>query len=192
MLDLQDRVKERITAFEDPMRFPWNELDPRDVLILFLMARLEPVESNVIWLEGLHDRLLADFVKAGGSLLALHSAIADYPPDSSLSAVLKGRFTHHPEGLQELKVSVRAEHPVTQGVESFNISDEQYFVDLDENGTTVLLEADSGEYGGVPAGWAHSIGEGRVVVLTPGHTIEVLQHPMMQRLMLNSFAWFKS
>lgn len=42
------------------------------------------------------------------------------------------------------------------------------------------------EHGVQPAGWRRREGEGRVVVLTPGHFPEVWLHPSMQRLLANA------
>ena len=38
-------------------------------------------------------------------------------------------------------------------------------------------------------GWWREMGQGRFVYLSPGHTPEALNHPMMQRLIRNSARW---
>jgi type 1 glutamine amidotransferase len=39
------------------------------------------------------------------------------------------------------------------------------------------------------AGWWQEIGKGRMVFFSPGHTAEVMNHPMMQRLYQNAVRW---
>jgi len=39
------------------------------------------------------------------------------------------------------------------------------------------------------AGWAYQYGKGRVAYLANGAYLEILQHPMVQRLLYNAAAW---
>ena len=45
------------------------------------------------------------------------------------------------------------------------------------------------EHGVQPGGWRRNEGKGRVCVLTPGHNLEIWQHPSYQKLLLNSIHW---
>jgi hypothetical protein len=52
-----------------------------------------------------------------------------------------------------------------------------------------VLIGESAEHGSCPVGWAHSYGKGRVCCLTPGHTLEVLSHSMVRKLIRNAVNW---
>ncbi|MCL4506977.1 MAG: ThuA domain-containing protein [Chloroflexi bacterium] len=39
------------------------------------------------------------------------------------------------------------------------------------------------------AGWAYEYGKGRVAYLANGHTLEILRHAMVQRLLHNTAKW---
>jgi type 1 glutamine amidotransferase len=84
---------------------------------------------------------------------------------------------------------VDAEHPVTRGVKSFFVADEQHTPSFDSKKVSLLLRnrSDQGKAG--VAGWAYHAGQGRLCHLANGHTLESLEHPMFQRLMRNAVRW---
>lgn len=79
--------------------------------------------------------------------------------------------------------------PIAKGVESFMVHDEHYQIsDLAED-AKVFLKWDSEPGGTQDAGWTREIGKGRVVVLTPGHTLAVWEHPAFRKLLVNAIQW---
>ncbi len=168
----------------------WDELDKYDLLILAAAAQLNPEENDQIWMTEHHQDIIDRFVSNGGGLLVLHSGLAGYPTDGIYRKIVKGHFIEHPPEHPEIKIyPINTENELTQGIEVFNIVDEQYFVDVDEEDTKLFLEANSKEFGCSIAGWAHSYKEGKVSCLTPGHTLEVLENDMMRKLINNSVEW---
>ena len=113
---------------------------------------------------------------------------------------------HHPAfELQEVIV-VDDSHPVTKGVTSFAVHDEQHFTFIDEHRGAQLLLINRGSNGAEScAGWAyeHGAGQGRVVYLASGHVPlvnhtsmdlpedahDAMSHPMVQKLLHNAVAW---
>ena len=61
---------------------------------------------------------------------------------------------------------------------------------LDDENLDVFLTTFS-EHGTQPAGWAHTRGEGRVCVMTPGHNLDVWLQPTYQQLLLNALRWLQ-
>jgi len=168
----------------------WDELDNYDLLILAAAAQLAPEENDQIWMTEQHQDIIDRFVSNGGSLLVLHSGLAGYPTDGIYRKLVKGHFIEHPPEHPQIKISpINNVNELTQGIEGFNIVDEQYFVDVDEEDTQLFLEAKSKEFGSSVAGWAHSYKGGKVSCLTPGHTLKVLENNMMSKLIINSVAW---
>jgi type 1 glutamine amidotransferase len=139
------------------------------------------------WMTDPVQAAFLDYVRKGNGLLAIHSGTAGYDQKPVLRSLLGGVFTHHPE---QCPVSVipRAGHPLSAGSVPFTLKDEHYFMALDDPQTEVFLTTASG-YGEQSGGWRRTEGNGRVVVLTPGHNVEVWLHPSFQALLLNSLRW---
>ncbi|MFC1996031.1 ThuA domain-containing protein [Chloroflexota bacterium] len=127
------------------------------------------------------------YVQNGNSLLALHSGTAGYEQASVLRALLGGVFREHPD---QCPVTVKplVGHPLIEGSKTFTLVDEHYMMDLDDEQADVFLHTKS-EHGTQPGGWRRYEGNGRVCVLTPGHNLEVLEHPSYQALLCNALRW---
>lgn len=162
-------------------------LTRHDLIVLAMMGRLRPRESDEHWMDVATQQALADRVAAGAGLLVLHSGTASHPTDGPLRSLVGGHFLHHPPEHPEVTVAPVAEHPLTHGVKAFTHPDEHYFLEVDDE-ITPLLRATS-VLGDQPAGWCREHGKGRVAVVVPGHTHEVLEEPTMHRLLANAASW---
>lgn len=142
----------------------------------------------VVWMTPEQERVVADFVEAGGGFLPLHNATAIYPKEGPYRKVIAGRFVMHPP-VETFRVHVvNRMHPVTAGVNDYEVTDEQHFIEYDADRVTLLLRSSSG-HGEAPAGWAYEYGRGRVCFLANGHTLQALQVPDYQRLLKNAVKW---
>lgn len=131
----------------------------------------------------------ADYVKAGGGFLSVHAGNTAALNNNKAYAEFVGNdFVTHPPRC-EVKVTVEKEHPITEGVTDFIIRDEHYeLCDLAED-IDVFLKSSS-EKGGVQvAGYTRKLGEGKICVLTPGHTLAVWQNEMFRKLLFNAINW---
>ena len=84
---------------------------------------------------------------------------------------------------------VNHNHPITAGVTDYEITDEQHFLWFDYDKVTLLLKSRGQNGMESAAGWAYQYGKGRVAYLANGHTLEIMQHPMAQRLLRNAAKW---
>lgn len=139
------------------------------------------------WMTDGVQAAFATYVRKGNGLLAIHSGTAEYENKPVLRSLLGGVFTHHPEQCP-VTVSPRPGHPLTAGTTSFTLKDEHYFMAMDDAEADLFVTTRS-EYGEQPGGWTRQEGKGRVAVLTPGHNVDVWQHPSFQALLLNSLRW---
>ena len=139
------------------------------------------------WMTEPVEAAFADYVRKGNGLLAIHSGTAGYDQAPVLRHLLGGVFTHHPEQCP-VTVEPRAGHPLSAGSDPFTLKDEHYFMALDDPLVEVFMTTKS-EHGEQPGAWKRSEGAGRVVVLTPGHNVEVWRHPSFQALLLNALRW---
>jgi type 1 glutamine amidotransferase len=96
----------------------------------------------------------------------------------------------------EVKVTDK-EHPVTKGVEDFEVVSEQYYMHVDPSNnvlaTTRFPVADgphvpNGEFD-MPVAWTRYHGKGKVFYLSLGHSPEILEMPPVKRLLTNGMLW---
>jgi hypothetical protein len=136
------------------------------------------------------------FVEGGGSALLYHNVtyIASYDADFRrvLGAVTQG----HPP-VRSFRVEVtNPDHPITRGVRSFLVTDEQHFLTYEADPAHVLLrsvDAEGRSFGELgpacEAGWAFDCGRGRVCYLAPGHLIAPLWNPEYVKVQQNAVRW---
>jgi type 1 glutamine amidotransferase len=155
---------------------------------LVLFAKSNNVSQAVknSWVTEEVQQAFVDYVRQGNGLLVVHSGTvyAKYP---ILRSLLGGAFTHHPDGCP-VTIEPQAGHPLTTGSITFTAQDEHYFIELDDTQADVFMTTTSVN-GTQPGGWTRSEGKGRVCILTPGHTVEVWQHPSFQTLLRNALRW---
>lgn len=139
------------------------------------------------WMTDAVQAAFTDHVRNGNGLLAIHSGTAEYGEMPMLRALLGGVFTHHPAQCP-VNVLPHVGHPLCSGCDPFTMKDEHYFMTLDDPKAEVFVTTRS-EHGEQPGAWRRTDGAGRVVVLTPGHNVDVWLHPSFQALLLNTLRW---
>lgn len=146
-------------------------------------------KGRSLWLTAEQEQKFEDYVKAGGRLFLHHDGIGFYPKDRAISRLAKAFFITHPP-IVDIKVSPTGKMPeLTEGVTPFDVADEEYKVEMDESQTHVFMESHSPQHGRSPQGWAHAYDKGKVAVFIPGHSHEVLKHPMVRRSIQNVIDW---
>ena len=144
---------------------------------------------HVKWMTEAQQQAIWDFVHNGGGFLPLHNAQGLYPPDGLYYKLLGGDYGGHPKPyVFTIRVENR-DHPITAGVEDFEIFDEQHMVKYYLDREHLLLRSIARDNTAAPAGWWREMGKGRLCYLAPGHTPDALGHPMMQRLLRNAMRW---
>ena len=181
-----------ITVIEDVTALNADSLRQHQLLIILRDGMNWPDGYDnpaVKWMSDAQQQAIWDFVNNGGGFLALHNAQGIYPPGGLYYKLFGGDYGGHPK---PYTFTVRVEdknHPITAGVEDFEIFDEQHMVKYYLDREHELLRAIARDNAESVAGWWRESGKGRFCYLAPGHTPEALNHPMMQRLMRNAAAW---
>lgn len=193
MKEIFSTLDKKLICKEYPDNLNWGELGVYNSFILVKEGKIDPEKSDEVWLNENQDEALHNYVSTGGGLLALHCALANYPEKKFYRKMIKGSFSSHPTEHPKIKIEILDEnHPVTSGVNPFSVVDEQYFVEVDRKNTDLLLKGSSVEHGESPTGWSHGYDEGKVCCLTPGHNSEVLENPMMVKLIRNAIRWLSN
>ena len=142
-----------------------------------------------VWMETGQEEAVEAFVQSGGAFLPLHNAGWAYPWKNGYRRVMGGYYQGHPP-VQAFEVQVvDPHHPITRGVSDFEIVDEQHFLWFDYDRVDLLLKSRGSDGKESAAGWAYEFGGGRVAYLANGHTLEILRHEMVQRLLHNAVRW---
>ncbi len=145
--------------------------------------------SPVPWMTLEQEEFIEQFVLSGGGFLALHNSAWDYPWKNGYRRTLGGYYIGHPP-IADFNVDVvNKTHPVTAGVESYEITDEQHFLYFDYDRVEILLVSQGQDGRQSVSGWAHEYGKGRVVYLPHGHSLKALMHPCVQKLLHNAVKW---
>lgn len=142
-------------------------------------------------------RELTAYMQEGGLLLIVHAGSAwrkSYVPqeekftrpNEAYIAMIGNEFTGHPPRCPVAVHVTDPHHPVTKGVSDFTQSDEHYQITITNPRSHVFLESSSEEGGTTPAGYELTYGNGRLICLTPGHTLSVWTDRNFQKLILNA------
>ena len=146
-------------------------------------------KPHMKWMTDEQQQAIWDFVNRGGGFLALHNSQGLYPPGGLYYKLFGGDYGGHPK---PYTFTIRIEdknHPITAGVEDFEIYDEQHTVKYYLDREHLLLRSIARDNLEAPAGWWREMGKGRFCYLAPGHTPDALGHPMVQRLIRNALRW---
>lgn len=181
-----------VTFIEEVTALNAESLAEHQLLVIARNGRYWPNgydKPEAKWMTDAQQQAIWDFVERGGGFLALHNAHTAFPPGGLYYKIFGGDFGGHPKPYTFTIRVENANHPITAGVEDYEIFDEhhmsKYFLDQDH----LLLRSIARDNAQAPAGWWRELGKGRFCYLTPGHTPEALNHPMTQRLIRNAMRW---
>jgi uncharacterized protein len=156
-----------------------------------LIAAVRAGTGMVGWHGGIADsyRNSADYLQLIGGQFAHHASVN--PPEQA-TGEQSDNYEHYTVEITDLGRS----HPVTAGVEDFELTTEQYWVLSDEYNqvlaTTTQAKRDWDAWDRpvtFPAVWTRQWGEGRIVVSTPGHRLEIVQDPSVRRIIEQGLLW---
>ncbi len=151
-------------------------------------------------------------VEAGTGLAGWHGGIADsYRNTSDYLHLIGGQFACHPGKHPTERVGEQsdnyvpytvnmlpaaAEHPITAGIDDFDLVTEQYWVLTDDyidvlaTTTQAVREWDPWHRPVTsPAIWTRQWGRGRIFVATPGHHVDILEEPSVNTLIKRGLLW---
>jgi hypothetical protein len=134
---------------------------------------------------------LLGFVAGGGGLLVVHCGIS-LQQRRELSPMMGAYYKGHGPYGRLAFAATPVPHPITEGIEPFEMDEEPYRFDLYPfAGTSVLLEYRDAE-GTWPAVWAHPFGLGKVAYVQIGHHRPSFAVPEFRRLLANGARWCAS
>ena len=162
----------------------------------------QPLSGAAIpWMTREQGKFIKRWVKNGGSLWAFHNNSHCSVMNEDYRDVEGAAYTGHPRVRPFWVRITNHDHPITQGIEDFQVVDEQHYMTYDKDPKFIL--ADSSDEGDdpvytdnagrtsskAPAVWAYDYGEGRVCFMGPGHMISVMWNPEYEKLQKNGLLW---
>ena len=163
-------------------------------------------------IEGAEVAGLRAAVAAGTGLAGWHGGIADsFRNNAEYLHLVGGQFVAHPgrprneyvgdgkDGFAHHTIEMTpaaANHPITAGIESFELHTEQYWVLSDSYNdvlATTTLAAKAGDPWHrpvtCPAVWTRTWGEGKVFVATPGHNVQDVNNVNIKTMIERGLLW---
>jgi type 1 glutamine amidotransferase len=159
-----------------------------------------PAAKSVTWMTEAQGQAIKDFVNNGGGFYPLHNSSHISLGCKNYRDVMGGAYIGHPP-LRPFEVHATVNtHPITAGMHTFMVNDEQHYVEYDKDPKYVILESENRdgltyETGGrrlgtkSPAGWAYDYGKGRVVFTAVGHTVHAMWNPQYIEVQKRSVRW---
>ena len=126
-------VRENIPAtfIEDVTALNADSLREHQLLIILRDGMNWPNgydKPPVKWMTDAQQQAIWDFVNNGGGFLALHNSQGIYPPGGLYYKLFGGDYNGHPKPYTFTVRVENKDHPITAGVEDFEIFDEQHTV----------------------------------------------------------------
>ncbi|WP_175760978.1 ThuA domain-containing protein [Burkholderia anthina] len=145
------------------------------------------------------EKHLLDAIENGTGLAAWHGAAAAFRASLRYHMVLGGSFVEHPAGEgypHPYMVNViDRDHPVTHGVEDFEVRSEQYYMQVDPNNHVLAETTFDGKPfpwlagNRSPVAWVRQWGRGRVFYHSIGHDVGNLSDVNVRRLTTQGLQW---
>ncbi len=164
-------------------------IEPYDVILFMVYAT-----KNSPKLTDQGKENLLKFVKSGKGFVVQHLASASFADWEEFGKLcgrkwVMGKSGHGPRSVFEAKV-VKADHPITKGISTFQIDDELYAKLQGEEPIEVLVEADSDWSKKVePLFFVKAYGQGRVVHNAFGHDGKVMADANVAKLIARGVEW---
>ena len=159
-----------------------------DVIVFMIFSQRVPT------LPDKAQENLLNFVKGGKGFFVQHLASASFPKWEEFGKLcgrkwVMGTSGHGPRAVFKAKV-VNKMHPITAGLDSFEVDDELYARLQAAGEISVLVQADS-EWSSQtePLVFTLRYGDGRVVHNTFGHDRKALMTPNVQKIIARGVEW---
>lgn len=187
LFDKQDDLA--ITVNPHPSAFRNDMRNSFDVLVLYDLTDVnEPAKRTN----------LKNFVEAGKGIVALHHAIADNQTWRWwYEDVIGGLYLLKPDGEKpastyqhdvDMRIQPAMEHPVTAGIDAFEINDEAYKHMWISPKSRILLTTDN-PLNDKPVAWIGPSDTSRVVYIQLGHGPLAHRNPNYRKLVRQAILW---
>jgi uncharacterized protein len=191
----------------------WSEISHPEILEFFGSDSIRKFDALVFYdmpeevsLTEEQKQNMLKFFEEGAPAVFLHHSLLSYRQWDRFPEVIGGRYynktplikengdtlksAYQHDVLYRVNIADRA-HPITQGLDDFDILDEVYNHYFVKEDVEVLLTTDH-PLSGRELGWVNTFGTSRVVFLINGHNETAYENPNYQKLLQNAIEWVAS
>lgn len=145
------------------------------------------IYANHDTISASQEAALKNFVESGKGLIPLHSAAGCFKNSEWYIKTIGGQFLSHGNGSFTTKI-INKSHPVTEGINEFETTDETYVHQKINPDMTVLMERLEGTKK-EPYTWIRKQGKGRVFYTAYGHDDISWKKSDFLKLVSNGILW---
>lgn len=144
---------------------------------------------------------MINLLEKGKGIVFLHHALVSYQDWPEFQNIIGGKYllsevNGHPKSTYKHDVNIPIEivdhnHPITSGLDNFQIRDEVYGDFLVNSNVTPLLKTNhplSTEL----IGWCHTYSNSKIVYLQSGHDHHAFENRNFRKLLINAIHWVSS
>ena len=187
------RPKARFDQLEPVLAKRGIAMTYTDSLDSLTLDNLNKYDGLVIFAN--HDRgkpeqvkAILDFVAAGKGFIPLHCASFCFTNDEDYIRLVGAQFRSHSTGVFRTKTT-KPDHPIMQGVDSFESWDETYVHTKHNEKDRVVLEVRADRTLEEPWTWVRTHEKGRVFYTAWGHDHRTWSHDGFQALVERGIRW---
>jgi len=191
----------------------WHEISHPEILDFFGSDSIRKFDALVFYdmpeevtLTVEQKQNMLKLFEEGAPALFLHHSLLSYRHWDQFPDIIGGRYynktpliNENGDTLQSVyqhdvhyKVNIAdRSHPITRGVDDFDILDEVYKNYFVKEDVEVILTTDH-PLSGRELGWVNTFGNSRVVFLINGHNETAYENPNYRRLLHNAIQWVAS
>jgi type 1 glutamine amidotransferase len=183
-----------VEEIQDPHRFE-EDLTVYDLIVLG-WTQTQTTED----LSDRAEQRLIEAARAGTGFAGWHGMTASFRSSLPYNYIVGASFVEHPGGEAvrvpyDVKI-VDRDHPVTRGVEDYQVASEQYYMHVDPAAHVLATTTFDGEpdvpwLAGVemPVAYVKEFGSGRVFYTAGGHELEEMERPEVTRMVRQGMEW---
>ena len=201
----KDQFNQMLASLGDKIKYEIAEFPAAyDMFLSQNRSKFDVLVFYHMWQEITDEQAknFSECISQGKPVVALHHSICAYDNWPEYFNIIGGKYFHKPTTVNGkeypvcsyihdlhfiVKIADRG-HPVTNGLQDFEIFDETYKGYYVEAGVTPLLTTDEPSSNPV-IGWAKKYGKARIVTLQSGHDVPTFENPGFRKLLKQAIEW---
>ena len=143
------------------------------------------------------EQAIVKAVASGVGIAGWHGGMGDaFRGATEYQFMVGGQFVAHPGDMIDYRVQIVApDHPITRGLDDFDVRSEQYYMHIDPTNEVLAMTTVTGEHAPqvagsrMPVAWIRRWGEGRVFYCSIGHNADDLRIEQVSEMTRRGILW---
>jgi hypothetical protein len=159
-------------------------------VVFYMMPIPTPRDEAMEWFMGRPTEVLQSLAGTGQGIVILHHGLTAYREWDlwkSITGLMRTSFSYHPGEKVAIEAADPA-HPITRGLEPWEMTDETYLMDDAGEGSRFLFST-SNAHSMRHVGWTREFGKARVFCFQPGHDARAWSSPEIREVLRRGILW---